>query len=95
MNKTQYKVRHIRCNMADFNTDRHRFRFEYNGKEYIASCYAKVSVIFDGEANGLPGHVKDSVTHTIYHKMDTEEKNWRYPDEAYEIADAYCQEEFV
>lgn len=90
MNKTEYKVRHIRCNMADFHADRHRFRFEYDGKEYIASCYGAADVIFEDAALTLPEAVLVSVTQTIYKKIDKEEKNWGYPDEAYEIANAYC-----
>lgn len=95
MNKTTYKVRHIRCNMADFNADRHRFRFEYRGKEYIAACYSKLDVIFDDDANSLPDNVKANVMQTIFDKIDKEENKWRYPEEAYMIANAYCAEEFA
>lgn len=87
MNKTRYKVRHIRCNMNDFNIDRHRFRFEYNGNEEIANCISGTTVTFDND--NLPDDVKLEVTEIIYKKMDKEESKRRYPDEAYDIVDEY------
>lgn len=95
MNKTKYTVRHIKCNMADFNADRHRFRFEYEGQEYTASCSGKLYILFDDAAEKLPQEVLASVTSTIYAKLDKEEQNWRYPDEAYTIANAYCDDNFA
>ena len=95
MNKTKYTLRHVACNMADFHADRHRFRFEYNGKEYIASCYGALDVFFDDEAeNEIPSNVLDEIEDIIFDKIDREEKKWRYPREAYEIAKAYCEENF-
>lgn len=95
MNKTKYKVRHISCNMSDFNADKHRFRFEYNGKEYVASCYSSVNVEFDDATrNDIPEDVLMEIQSIIWNKIDKEEKNWRYPQEAYDIADAYMDDEF-
>ena len=91
-NKSKYNLRHIRCNMADFNADCHRFRFEYDGCEYIASCYGNSSIFFSNEE--LPQSVKNEVTVMVYHKIDKEEYKWRYPAEAYRIADSYVKEEF-
>ena len=53
MNKTKYNLRHVACNMEDFNKDRHRFRFEYNGKEYVVPCYGALDVIFDEVENEI------------------------------------------
>ena len=93
MNKTKYTLRHISCNMADFHADRHRFRFEYNGKEYIASCYGALDVLFDEETEKeIPEDVLCEIKEIIWNKIDKEEKKWRYPREAYEIANAYCEE---
>lgn len=95
MNKTKYNLRHIRCNMADFHADRHRFRFEYNKKEYIASCYGAFDIYFDDETeNEIPEDVLSEIEEIILNKIDKEEKKWRYPREAYEIANAYCEENF-
>ena len=89
------KIRHIRCNMADFNADRHRFRFYYNGEEHIAQIYMAFHVIFDEkDEQTIPESVLCEVADEIYKSVRKNEANWRYPDEAYEIADAYCAEEF-
>ena len=90
MNKTKYNLRHVACNMADFNADRHRFRFEYNNKEHIASCYGAVDVHFDEETEKIiPEDVLCEIQQIIWDKIDREEKKWRYPKEAYKIADNY------
>lgn len=95
MNKTKYNLRHISCNMADFNADRHRFRFEYSEKEYIASCYGALNIFFDEETEKeIPEEVLCEIKEIIWNKINKEEKKWRYPKEAYEIADAYCKENF-
>ena len=95
MNKTKYTLRHVACNMADFHADRHRFRFEYNGKEYIAACYGALDVFFDDEAEKkIPEDILSEIQSIIWDKIEREEKKWRYPKEAYEIANAYCEENF-
>ena len=95
MNKTKYNLRHVSCNMKDFNADRHRFRFEYNNKEHIASCYGALDIFFDEETEKeLPEDVLCEIKEIIWNKIDKEEKKWRYPKEAYEIANAYCEENF-
>lgn len=91
--KIRYKLRHIRCNMTDFHAGRHRFRFEYNGKEHIASCYHAFDIIFDDDEN-LPEHVIAEVEKLIWDKIDSDESKWRYPAEAYTIANEYCKENF-
>lgn len=95
MNKTKYNLRHVACNMADFNADRHRFRFEYNKKEHIASCYATLSVLFDEETEKeIPEEILCEIEEIIWDKIDKEENKWRYPKEVYEIANGYCAENF-
>jgi len=95
MNKTKYNLRHVACNMVDFHADRHRFRFEYNGKEYIVPCYGSLDILFDEETiKEIPTDVLSEVKSVIWNKIDKEEKKWRYPKEAYEIANAYCEENF-
>lgn len=95
MNKTKYTLRHVACNIADFYADRHRFRFEYNKKEYIASCYGTLNIFFDEEAEKeIPADVLNEIEDIIWNKIDKEEKKWRYPKEAYEIANDYCAENF-
>lgn len=91
MNKTKYNLRHIKCNMDDFQIDRHRFRFTYCDKEYIASCYGKLEVEFDADGeNNLPEDVQCEIQDIIWDKIDqNENRRWRYPAEAYEIADRY------
>lgn len=93
MNKTKYKVRHVACNMGDFFADRHRFRFEYNGKEYVAACYGAADIVFDG-VEKIPEDVLCELQDIIWDKIKREEKKWRYPKEAYKIADKHCEEEF-
>lgn len=99
MNKTKYNLRHVSCSMADFHADRHRFRFEYNGKEYIASCYGEVDIFFNEDKTKkeisedfFPEDVLCEIQEIIWNKIDKEKKKWRYPKEAYDIADAYCKE---
>lgn len=92
MNKTKFKIRHIKCNMEDFNLDRHRFRFEYNGKEYIVSCYNSITVDF--KDLNVPDNIQLEISDIIFKKIDKEEYHWRYPLEAYEIADNYVEENF-
>lgn len=89
------KIRHIRCNMADFNADRHRFRFFYNGAEHIASCYMGCDIHFDEITKQIvPQNILFEVGDAICESVAKNESRWHYPDEAYEIADAYCAEEF-
>lgn len=93
MDKAKYNLEHISCDMADFNADRHRFRFEYSDKEYIASCYGAFDVHFDEETEKeLPEDVLCEIKEVIWDKIDKEEKNWEYPKEAYEIANKHCNE---
>lgn len=94
-NKTKYKVRHIACNMNDFLSDIHRFRFEYAGETYVVHLVSKSGVVFEGTADQLPETVRDEVIEIIYEKADKEEFKWRYPQEAYNIADRYVKEEFT
>lgn len=94
MNKTKYNVRHVACNMSDFHADRHRFRFDYNGKEYVVPCYGAVNVALDEVGDKIPENVLLEVQEIIFRKIDKEEKNWRYPEEAYEIANEYARENF-
>lgn len=91
MNKTPYKLRHVACNMKDFKSDRHRFRYEYNEKEYTASCYEGISIIYEHE-DEVPSNVRGEIREIIYHKIDTEERKWRYPQAAYDVADAYYKD---
>lgn len=89
-----YKVRHVACNMQDFYADRHRFRFEYNKKTYIASCYGTLSVFFEDDAmKEVPPQVQEEVQEKIWYEIDHHEKKWRYPAEAYAYADNYCEQE--
>ena len=85
-------VRHIRCNMDDFYADRHRFRFNYNGKEYVVPCYGAVDVVLDEISNEVPENVLLEVQEAIFKKIDKDEKNWRYPQEVYDMADEYARE---
>ncbi len=94
MNNTKYKVRHVACNMADFHADRHRFRFEYNNKEYVVPCYHISDVVFEDSWN-IPGRIQDEIIEIIYKKIDTKESHWRYPKEAHLIANEYCKAEFA
>ena len=41
-----YKLRHLPCNMFDFNADRHRFRFEVNELIGEAWCTGKCDIYF-------------------------------------------------
>ena len=92
MNKTKFKIRHIKCNIEDFNLDRHRFRFEYNGKEYIVPCYTSITVDF--KDLNIPDDIQLEIADIIFKKIDKEEYHWRYPLEAYEIANNYVEENF-
>lgn len=95
MNKTKYNLRHVACNMADFHADRHRFRFEYDKKEYIAKCYGALYVHFDEETEKvIPEDVLCEIQKIIWNKIDKEEKKWRYPKEAYKNANVYCKANF-
>ena len=95
MTKNKYILRHISCNMADFHADRHRFRFFYNQKEYIAECYGAVDIHFTEEAEReIPETDLCEIQNIIWNKIDKEEKNWRYPEKASEIADEYARENF-
>lgn len=91
MNNTKYKIRHIACNMKDFLSDAHRFRFEYNNKNYIVTCYGAVDIFFDDKDESvLPDIVKKEISELVWNKIDKEELKWSYPKEAYEIANNYC-----
>lgn len=92
-NKTKYNLRHIRCNMADFNADCHRFRFEYDGIEMVVTCHQRIWCDFD--KLNIPEDIQTEIANIIFSKFDRGEENkWRYPQEAYDIADAYCEENF-
>ena len=95
MNKTKYKLRHVACNMEDFHTDRHRFRFEYEEKEHVAECYGASDIHFsEATEKEVPESVLCEIKKIIWDKIDKEEKKWRYPREAYEIANGYCAANF-
>lgn len=81
--------------MADFNADRHRFRFEYEGKEYVVPCYGSLDVIFDDETvRSVPVEVCENIKKLIWDKINKEESSWLLPEEAYDVANAYCAAEF-
>ena len=88
---TYSKLRHLPCNMNDFNADCHRFSFEINGKKGEARCFSKGTVYF---TVGLMPDVERQLTSAIWNKIDKDELKWSYPAEAYEIANQYCAEEF-
>jgi hypothetical protein len=69
-------------------------KIEYNGKEYVIPCYGASDIIFDEIENKIPEDVKCAIKEIIWNKIDKEEKKWRYPQKAYEIANAYCEENF-
>ena len=81
--------------MSDFYADRHRFRFEYDGKTYIVACYRAVSVQFYDALFEVPRNVRTELERIVIEKVSKEEGRWSFPKEAYAIADAYCAENFV
>lgn len=85
------EIKHIRCNMEDFYADRHRFRVIYEGNEYIATCYHNCNVMVD---NGFPLNMKYELSELIWKEIDKKQYRWKYPKQAYEIANRYCEEEF-
>ena len=88
----KYNVHHKRQTLANFLKDIHEFHFEYNGDK-IASCVSAVTVVFDDES--IPEDVKLDVQNKIFEMIDKYENKWSLPRGAKEIADAYCEEEFV
>lgn len=89
-----YNVRHIPCTMNDFNSDCHRFSFNYNNKEYVVPCYGAFDILFGEIETEVPENVLCEIQNIIWDKIDKEEKNWKYPNEAYDIADEYVEENF-
>lgn len=87
-----YRVKHKRQNISDFNNDCHRFSLWYNGKETEVSCYGAMSVFFSDET--IPEDVKCAVQKEIYNLIDKNENKWSVPKGAREIANAYCAENF-
>lgn len=94
MNKTKYRVRRIACNINDYYSDRHRFRFEYDGYKFIVSCYQASIIIFNysSELNFcnnvyIPKEVQEEVRKIILEKIDKNEFSWRYPKKLYKTAD--------
>lgn len=88
---TYSKLRHLPCNMFDFNADRHRFSFEIGGMRGEASCFSKATIYFNC---GIPKDVEEELSRAIWKKIDKDEWKWSYPNSAHEIADRYCAEEF-
>ena len=88
----QYRIKHRRQNMVDFNNDCHRFSLWYGGKETEVSCYDAVSVFFEDES--IPEDIQCAVQEEIYNLIDKNEHKWSVPRGAREIADAYCAENF-
>lgn len=86
-----YKLRHLPCNMLDFNADRHRFSFEVNGKRGEAWCTGNCDIYF---TVGLALDDRCNLSTAIWKRIDKNEMKWSYPQEAYDVADAYCAENF-
>ena len=42
----------------------------------------------------IPEEILCEIQAFIWDKIDSEEKRWKYPEEAYEIANEYCNENF-
>ena len=95
MNKTKYNVRHVKRTMDDFNADRNRFRFDYKGVTYELPCYGALDIIFTEIEKVVPEEVILELQDIIWEKIDNNENRWRYPKEAYKIADDYVDEEFA
>lgn len=89
-----YNVRHIPCTMEDFHNDCHRFSFNYNDKNYVVPCYGAMSIFFDEIEKEVPENVLCEIQDIIWDKIDKEENSWKYPDEAYEEANDYIEENF-
>lgn len=87
-----YRVKHKRQNLVDFQSDCHRFNLWYNGKETEVSCYGSVSVFFEDES--IPEDMKCEVQKEIYNLIDKNERKWSVPKGAREIANAYFEEEY-
>ena len=93
MRKLSYlKLRHLPCNIYDFNADRHRFVFEFNGKRGEVWCTGKCNVYF---TVGVPDYIQKELMEEIWKRIDRDEMKWVYPREAYKIADRYCVSEFI
>ena len=92
MGRGKYDVRHIRCTMKDFRADVHRFSFSYNGRKHTAECYHGAGVYFN---DSVPDYVQTAVIRAIWNLIDEKEYTWKYPKEAYDIADEYCGECFA
>lgn len=89
---SKYFIKHKKQTLADFQNDRHRFAFWYDGKDIEISCYSALSVFFDDES--IPEDIKCEVQEEIYKLIDANENKWAAPKGAHEIADAYCADEF-
>lgn len=81
--------------MSDFNADRNRFRFDYEGVTYELPCYGATDIIFTEIENVVSEEVILELQDIIWEKIEDNEKRWRYPKEAYKIADNYVDEEFA
>ena len=93
--KNSYNLRHLPCTMDDFFADRHRFVFEYENKKYNAECIGFMIVNFDKNAiNDISPNILKQIVSCIWDKVDHETWKWRYPEEAYKIANNYCEENF-
>ena len=84
--KSKYNLRHVRCSMQDFQADRHRFHFTYEMRPYMAECFGGCNLVFHGDP---PEEVREEVSKEIFDVIDKNEYKWKYPQEAYDIADAY------
>lgn len=87
-----YRVKHKKQNLVDFQNDCHRFSLWYGRKETEVSCYGAMSVFFDDE--NIPEDVKCEVQKKIYDLIDKNEYKWSVPRDTREIANAYCAENF-
>ena len=58
---------------------------EHRQREYQQAC---------AKEKEIPEEVLCEITEIIWNKIDKEEKKWRYPRAAYEIANEYCAENF-
>ena len=86
------KLRHLPCNMNDFHADRHRFSFETNGKRGEVHAYSGgVTMYF---TIGMMENQRREIEAAVCQKIRDEESKWRLPDEAWEIINNYCKENY-
>lgn len=88
----KYHVKHKRQSLEDFQKDIHRFKFWHNGEKEV-SIINNLYICFRYEDN-IPDEVKAEIRAKVYELMDKNESKWSVPKGAYEIADAYCAENF-